>query len=76
MTGGGCVSPGVWCQEMPQIQNDPVDANIPGYYGYDDPRDCGEWCDGDVPDVVEGYYDTLRLDLQRAGLFFPGLTSG
>ena len=22
MTGGCCVSPGVWCQEMPQIQND------------------------------------------------------
>ena len=20
-----------------------------------------EWCDGDVPDVVEGYYDTLRF---------------
>ena len=23
--------------------------------GYFDPRDCGEWCDDDVPDVVEGY---------------------
>ena len=71
MTGGGCVSLGVWCQEMPQIQNDTADANSPGYYGYDDPHDCEEWCDGDVPDVVEGYYDTLRSDVAEDGFVFP-----
>ena len=38
--------------------------------GYFDPRDCGEWCDGDVPDVVEGYYDTLRPDVGEGGFVF------
>ena len=39
--------------------------------GYFDPRDCGGWCDGDVPDVVEGYYDTLQPDVVEGGFVFP-----
>ena len=39
--------------------------------GYFDPRDCGEWCDGDVPDVVEGYYDTLWPDVAEGRFVFP-----
>ena len=32
---------------------------------------CEEWCDGDVPDVVEGYYDTLRPDVAKGRVVFP-----
>ena len=39
--------------------------------GYFAPRDCGEWCDEDVTDVVEGYYDTLRPDVAEGGFVFP-----
>ena len=34
MTGGGCVPPGVWCQEMPQIQND-LDCQYVDYVSCD-----------------------------------------
>ena len=40
-----------------------LDANSPGYYGYDDPRDYEdyeEWCDRDDPDAGEGYDDPFR----------------
>ena len=33
-------------------------------------EDYEEWCDWDDPDVVEGYYDPLRPDVE-AGFVFP-----
>ena len=56
------------CLRFRMIRRMPI---APGYYGYDDPQDCGEWCDDDVPDVVEGYYDTLRPDVADGGFVFP-----
>ena len=52
--------------------DDAVD-NQTGYFDYDDPRNYEEWCDWNDPDVVEGYYNPFRPDVE--GLSFLGLFS-
>ena len=49
---------------------DDVIGNQPGYFDYDGPQDYEEWCDGNDPDVVEGYYDPFRPDVE-GGFVFP-----
>ena len=42
----------------------------PGYFDYDDPRDCEEWCDWNDADAAEGYYHPDRLHEDRGFVYF------
>ena len=36
-------------------------------------RNCREWCNGNVADLVEGYYDTLRPHVAEGGFVGSGV---
>ena len=71
--GDNCTSETLLSEPLCAVMDDVAyREQIEALSGYFDPQDCEEWCDGDVPDAVERYCDTIRPDVAKGGVVFQG----